>query len=156
MLGLEKLPSCSRGQLDMRFLRVRFVIRERALLGKTNHYPVLGIDPTSTSEQLQQAYHRKANELHPDRHAGSPDHVQASAHKAMSDVNEAFSILGDPIRRKAYDVSLARAQARKTARSGRSIDFGSGPAIAVYLLVVAVSVPVVRAITESGGRAEWR
>lgn len=123
-------------------------------MGKTNHYSVLGIDPTSTSEQVQQAYHRKANELHPDRHAGSPDDVQASAHKAMSDVNEAFRVLGDSIRRKAYDASLAKAQARKAARSGRSIDFGSGPAVAVYLLVVAVGVPVLRAVSESGGRVK--
>lgn len=123
-------------------------------LSKANHYTVLGIDSSVSADQIQQAYHRKANELHPDRHSNSSEDVQRASTKAMSDVNEAFRVLNDPLRRKAYDVTLARSQARRASRANRSVDFGSGPAVVLYLLTIIVGFPVVRAIAEAGGRVQ--
>lgn len=123
-------------------------------MSKTNHYTVLGIDSTVSADQIQQAYHRKAIELHPDRHSTSSEDVQKASTKAMSEVNEAFRVLSDPLRRKAYDIALERSKARQAAKANRSVDFGSGPAIVLYLLAIVVAFPVVRAISEAGGRVQ--
>ncbi len=60
-------------------------------------YQVLGVSETASQEEIKKAYRRKAKEYHPDLH---PDDPQASA--KMNRLNEAYDILTDPDKLRAY------------------------------------------------------
>ena len=64
------------------------------------HYRVLGVSPWATAEEIKRAYHRLALLHHPDvREGGDGD-------RTMQAINDAWSVLGDPARRRAYDSGL--------------------------------------------------
>jgi hypothetical protein len=69
-----------------------------------DYYAVLGVDRNATDLEIRAAYIELVKSSHPDRLGTSPE---ASAWKSANDqlagFNEAFSILGDPVRRKQYD-----------------------------------------------------
>jgi curved DNA-binding protein CbpA len=64
-----------------------------------DYYGVLGIAPNASGEEIRRAYHRLAFQCHPDRHQETEE-----AHKKMREINEAYAILSDPIRRREYDI----------------------------------------------------
>lgn len=64
-----------------------------------SHYEVLGVSPSASSEQVRAAYRAAARDHHPDA-GGEQSRMQA--------VNAAWQVLGDPIRRAAYDRALSR------------------------------------------------
>ena len=73
-----------------------------------NHYEVLGVDASTSPDDLRRAYVRRARALHPDRHVGAdPDRAAATA-RAMQEVNDAWRVLRDPTARAAYDAGLRR------------------------------------------------
>ena len=63
-----------------------------------NHYQRLGVSSSSSEEEIHAAYRARARVLHPDRTAGDD--------RAMQELNEAWRVLRDPARRRAYDRSL--------------------------------------------------
>ncbi len=64
------------------------------------HYEVLGVGSAATPDEVRAAYRRAARDAHPDRHG-------AGSAERMARVNEAWRVLGDPARRRAYDDELA-------------------------------------------------
>ena len=66
------------------------------------HYEVLGIAPDAAPAEVRQAYLALARVHHPDRSGGDPGRMRA--------LNEAWAVLGDPERRRQYD--LARGHRR--------------------------------------------
>jgi hypothetical protein len=76
-----------------------------------SHYQVLGVGATASADDIRAAFRRRAREVHPDRQPGSvsgPGGIASSSHheQAMRELNEAWRVLGDPGRRRAYDRSL--------------------------------------------------
>lgn len=71
-----------------------------------NHYDTLGVPSTAGAGQIAAAYKRKARLVHPDRHQGADARVIAEAERAMRAINEAWEVLGDPVRRRVYDESM--------------------------------------------------
>ena len=68
-----------------------------------SHYDVLGVRPDATQDEIRRAYHALARRHHPDtRPAAEPEAARASG-LAMAAVNDAWEVLGDPARRRAYD-----------------------------------------------------
>jgi DnaJ-class molecular chaperone len=67
-----------------------------------DYYEVLQVSANAEPEVLQAAYKRLAFKYHPDRNHDS------SAHAAMKALNEAYEVLSDSERRKAYDVARRR------------------------------------------------
>jgi hypothetical protein len=57
-------------------------------------YAVLGVDAAAPHDDIRRAWVRAARQHHPDR-GGDPARMQA--------VNEAWAVLGDPARRRAWD-----------------------------------------------------
>ncbi len=60
-------------------------------------YALLGVSPDATQEEIKRAYRTLARQYHPD--SGTE---MASAERFQA-VQEAYRVLGDPVRRRAYD-----------------------------------------------------
>jgi curved DNA-binding protein CbpA len=65
-----------------------------------DYYEVLGIEPSASAQEIREAYRKLAFKYHPDRNQKTED-----AHKRMREINEAYALLSEPIRRREYDLS---------------------------------------------------
>jgi hypothetical protein len=81
-------------------------------------YDVLGVEVAASEVELRHAYHRRARVLHPDRHAGAPEAQRLVTESAMRQLNAAWEVLGDPVRRRRYDAALVQAHATTMRRTG--------------------------------------
>ncbi|KAJ2739313.1 DnaJ sub C member 12 [Coemansia sp. Cherry 401B] len=61
-----------------------------------DYYEVLGCHPRSDNAQIQTEFRARARKIHPDKR---PD----NNHSQWTQVNEAYGVLGDPVRRAQYD-----------------------------------------------------
>jgi tetratricopeptide (TPR) repeat protein len=77
-------------------------------LGKANHFELLGVVQTASSDEVGIAFVRAARLFHPDRlvSAGLQD-LQPLAGKILARINEAAMVLGNAARRAEYVASLA-------------------------------------------------
>lgn len=66
-----------------------------------NHYRTLGVKPTATADEIQQAYYALVRELFPEVNRGDEEAVAR-----VKEVNRAYECLKDPEKRKEYDESL--------------------------------------------------
>lgn len=64
-----------------------------------NYYEILGVDKSSTLEQIKQAYRKLASKFHPDK-GGDTEKFQ--------EIQEAYGVLGDAQRRAEYDNPQSR------------------------------------------------
>ncbi len=64
-----------------------------------DYYALLGLAPGASAAEIQQAFHRLAKQLHPDR---NPERA-AWATERFQALNEAYHVLGDPDLRREYD-----------------------------------------------------
>lgn len=64
-----------------------------------DYYQILGIPRNATKEQIKKAYRRLAMQHHPDRNQGNEEW----ANEKFKEINEAFSVIGDPQKRSQYD-----------------------------------------------------
>ncbi len=67
-----------------------------------DYYAVLGIEVDATTATVKNAYRKKASEFHPDRNP-SPD-----APAKFREMQEAYDLLADPVKRLAYDENRRR------------------------------------------------
>ena len=63
-----------------------------------DYYKILGVDKTSTQEEISKAFKKLARKHHPDLNPNDP-----GAEKRFKDLNEANEVLKDPEKRKLYD-----------------------------------------------------
>lgn len=67
-------------------------------MAKRDYYEVLGVERSADDATLKKAYRRLAMKFHPDRNEGDD-----SAEEKFKEAKEAFEILNDPQKRRAYD-----------------------------------------------------
>lgn len=79
-------------------------------------YEVLQVSPRAEPEVLRAAYRVLARKYHPD-HGGDA--------RKMITLNDAWDVLGDPVRRAAYDASRAAPDATAARPAGQSATTGS-------------------------------
>ncbi|MGB8860710.1 MAG: DnaJ domain-containing protein [Ilumatobacteraceae bacterium] len=77
-------------------------------------YDTLAVARDASAADIRAAYRRAARASHPD--------IQGETSAArMADVNEAWRVLGDPVRRRDYDLSLATHRAVPAAAVGEPL-----------------------------------
>lgn len=72
----------------------------------TNHYQLLGIQPTASPQQIRRAYRDLSKLCHPD----TTDLPAAIAKEQFQALNEAYATLSAPDKRLAYDYSIGYAR----------------------------------------------
>jgi hypothetical protein len=72
----------------------------------TSYYDLLGVGADADVSEVRRAYHRKAQLLHPDRFAASPEEERRQAEAEMKAVNAAWNTLKNPEARRRYDAGL--------------------------------------------------
>ncbi len=77
-----------------------------------NHYEVLGLPPGASTDQIKKKYRELARKFH-------PDVVQDKAlgQRVFTQINQAYSVLGNPERRAQYNDSLQHGTAHATPDS---------------------------------------
>ncbi|KAJ1811082.1 hypothetical protein LPJ77_000379 [Coemansia sp. RSA 2523] len=68
---------------------------------RANHYTVLGVPHGAPPSEIKTAFYKCSMQWHPDRNQGSEE-----AHRRFLKISEAYSILGNEQKRRAYDRSL--------------------------------------------------
>ncbi len=63
-----------------------------------NYYDILGVAKTATDDEIKKAYRKLAMKYHPDQNQGN-----AEAEKKFKEISVAYSVIGDPEKRKKYD-----------------------------------------------------
>ena len=88
---------------------------------KRDYYQILGIRRNADAEGIKKAYKRLALKYHPDRNPNNP-----KANERMKEINEAYAVLMDPVKRERYDrYGHAGLEGYTTQDIFGSIDFGS-------------------------------
>ncbi|OVE77455.1 molecular chaperone DnaJ [bacterium F11] len=67
-------------------------------MAKQDYYETLGLHRNASVDEIKAAYRKKALQFHPDRNQGNKD-----AEEKFKNANEAYSVLSDSEKRKAYD-----------------------------------------------------
>jgi hypothetical protein len=75
-----------------------------------SYYDLLEIPSTATAEEIKRAYRRQAMILHPDQNPSEEANLLFAA------VNHAYQVLGDPLRRRAYDMQRSMQQTIREPR----------------------------------------
>ena len=69
------------------------------MAAKSDYYDILGVSKSASADEIKKAYRKQAVEWHPDKHKDNKE----AAEKRFKEVNEAYQILHDSEKRKAYD-----------------------------------------------------
>ena len=103
-----------------------------------DYYKILGISKSASSDQIKKGYRKLARKYHPDVNK------ENDSEKKFKEIGEAYEVLKDPEKRKAYDQYGANwkagkeqqqyhqeyqqyhQQSRDTGFQGSGFDFGGG------------------------------
>jgi len=72
-----------------------------------SYFAILEVPSGATPEEVRSAYRRLAKEFHPDHYEGGSE--------PFRQIQEAYAVLGDPAKRRAYEKSLADVLVKRTA-----------------------------------------
>jgi len=81
----------------------------------SEHYAALGLKSDATLADIKKAFRQKASQFHPDRNS-APD-----APARFREVQEAYDVLSDDDKRKAYDDNRRRNLLDDPAQTAREI-----------------------------------
>ncbi|KAF9036495.1 DnaJ-domain-containing protein [Hymenopellis radicata] len=76
---------------------------------EVNPYELLSVEIEANEQTIRTAYRQRSLKVHPDRNPNNPD-----AARKFHELNQAYELLLDPLRRLALDAKLRIKEARKT------------------------------------------
>ena len=79
-----------------------------------NYYDLLQVNRNASPEIIEKAYKILAKKYHPDL---QPEENKKQAEEILKKINEAYEVLSDSEKKKAYDISLAEADQKKNEAS---------------------------------------
>ena len=77
------------------------------ILDELDYYRLLHVAPGSDAVEVKRAYFASSRAFHPDANRHHPAELRASAERIAKRLTEAWSVLRDPRRRRAYDQKLS-------------------------------------------------
>ena len=89
--------------LDLTNEKMRFFHSGLPFRSSKNLYQVLGIPPSSDKKAIKARFYELSMQFHPDRNQDNED-----AHVRFLEINEAYSVLGNDLKRREYDRSASR------------------------------------------------
>ena len=78
------------------------------MTSEKDYYEILGLAPFAEDVVIRSAYKALAQKYHPDKNRSNQDLAQ----KKMQEINEAYSVLSDPIKKKQYDESYSEGKSQ--------------------------------------------
>lgn len=69
-----------------------------------DYYTILGLTPDASDEAIHKTYIKLAKVYHPDYNADTAD-------RRMIELNQAYEVLSNPVKKKEYDIRFAKTQA---------------------------------------------
>lgn len=95
-----------------------------------DYYETLQVHPRADGEAISAAYQRLRERYDPVKLEGAADELQALARRRRDEIERAYAVLGDPERRRAYDLEYAErvaqpARARAAVADGPPLDDGA-------------------------------
>jgi molecular chaperone DnaJ len=88
-------------------------------MAKRDYYDVLGVARGSSEDEIKRAYRKLARKYHPDVNPGDKN-----AQKRFQDIQEAYEVLRDEEKRKAYDRFGHAGPGMEEGHEGAPFDFG--------------------------------
>jgi molecular chaperone DnaJ len=82
---------------------------------RRSYYEILGVSLEAGPESLKKAYRELAKKYHPDRKPGDAD-----AEECFKEIQEAYCVLKDPVKRDRYDADVLGMRKREQGREGPS------------------------------------
>ena len=77
------------------------------ILGELDYYQLLHLEPDAKPSDIKRAYHATSRTFHPDTNRLQKPEIRQAIDEIAKRISEAYSILRNPRRRKAYDQQVA-------------------------------------------------
>src|SRR3954470_16379476 len=87
-------------------------------MAKRDYYEVLGVEKSTSPEEIKKAYRKLAVKYHPDKNPGDK-----AAEEQFKELGEAYEVLNDPQKRATYDQYGHAAFDRRAGAYSRSGGF---------------------------------
>ncbi|MGH1343669.1 MAG: J domain-containing protein [Nannocystales bacterium] len=127
-------------------------------LDAMSYYQLLDVDVASPREVIEQAYYRRARNIHPDRHAYETDPGRKHALvRLYARFGEAFRVLRDPTLRSLYEAELAAGRTRLSKdaeQASRLQDTSPDPRTPHAAKLLETANTLIAAGNIDGGRAQ--
>ncbi|MBP7692127.1 MAG: SUMF1/EgtB/PvdO family nonheme iron enzyme [Anaerolineales bacterium] len=91
-----------------------------------NYYELLDVAPEATQAEIKAAYRIQVQLHHPDRLQQANETVRRYAEDKLKRINEAYTVLSDPVRRSAYDARWRAEQSRARSAAAREPEGAEG------------------------------